>query len=61
VVAGIPSIEEKSCDESGNVGRVAGHKEDGEAAPNVDEELVRPRFGRLEGDQMAAQQTPHHL
>lgn len=51
-------VEEEASDEGGNVGRVAGHEDDGEAAPHVDQELVGPRLGRFEGHQVSTQQTP---
>lgn len=48
-------VEEQTGDERRNVGCVRGHEYHTEAAPHVNEEFVRPRLGRLERDQMAAQ------
>ena len=51
-------MEEEARDEGGDVGCVGGDEDDGEPAPDVDEELVRPGLGGLEGDQMSAEQPP---
>lgn len=51
-------VEEESGDEGCDVGRVTGHEDDGEAAPHVDQELVGPRLGRLESNEVSAQQPP---
>lgn len=59
VVIDLGVLKQKRRDQSRNVGRVAGHEYDAKAAPNVDQKFVRPRFGRFEVDQSAAQQTPH--
>lgn len=50
---------EDASKESGNVGRVAGQEDDAESAPDVDEELVGPRFGCLKGHQVAEEEAPH--
>lgn len=43
-------MEEESGDKSGNVGGVGRDENNGEAAPDIDEKLVRPGLGGLEGD-----------
>ena len=50
---------ENASKQSGNVGRVAGQKDDAESAPDVDEELVGPRFRCLKGNQVAKEEAPH--
>ena len=52
-------LGEDAGEQGGNVGRVTGKKDDAETAPDVDEELIGPRFRCLEGHQVAEQQTPH--
>lgn len=59
VVVHLSVLEQKGSDQRRDVGRVAGHEYHAESAPDVDQELVRPRLGRLEVDQSAAQQAPH--
>lgn len=53
-------VEEESGEECGDVGGVGGEEDDTEAAPDIDEHLVGPRLGRLEGDQVRKKQRPHH-
>lgn len=53
-------VKKETGDKGGYVSRVRGHKDNGEAAPNIDKELIRPRFWRLEGHEVAAQEAPHH-
>lgn len=53
-------VKEKAGDERRNVRSVRGDEYHAEATPNVNEKFVRPRLGRLERDQMTAQQSPHH-
>lgn len=48
-------VEEETSDEGGDVGCVTGDEDDREASPHVDQELVRPRLGRLEGNQMTTE------
>lgn len=48
-------VEEEAGDEGCDVRCVTGHEDDGEAAPDVDQELVGPRLGRLEGNEVSAQ------
>jgi len=48
-------LEQKRRDQGGDVGSVTGHEYHAEAAPDVDQKLVGPRFWRFEVDQGAAE------
>ena len=52
-------LGENAGEESGDVGRVGREKDDAEAAPDVNEELVGPRFGRFKGHQMTEEEAVH--
>lgn len=47
-------LKEQAGYQGGNVGSVGRHKDDTEATPDIDEELVGPGFGRLKGHQVTA-------
>ena len=59
VKVGDGRLGEDAGEQGRDVGRVAGQKDDAEAAPDVDEELVGPWFRRLEGHQVAEEEAPH--
>ena len=52
-------LEEQAREQRRDVRRVRREEDDAERAPHVDEHLVRPGLGGLEGDEVAEEQAPH--
>lgn len=52
-------VKKKPRDESGDVGGVGSDENDGKSSPDVDEKFVGPGLGRFEGDEVAAEESPH--
>lgn len=54
------SLRKNTGEESSDVGRVRGEEDDAEASPDVDEELIRPRFRCFECHQVTEEEAVHN-